>query len=136
MIRLVDWEKRLLAWYRDNEHRPFKWGEFDCALAAAGAVTAVTGADLASDFTGRYQDAKGADRAIHQAGYADLEDLVDDRLGGWICNPYRARRGDIVLGELQNGLTLLVVMGPHAYGPDETGLKSISMDRWRKAWRI
>ncbi|MBL3601306.1 MAG: hypothetical protein JMN25_15815 [gamma proteobacterium endosymbiont of Lamellibrachia anaximandri] len=136
MMRKPDWDKHLLNWFRENENRPFCWGSFDCALAAAEAIEVQTGIDQAADVRGRYTSAKGALTIIKKAGFADLEDLVTDRLGPPLRNPRLAHRGDIVLGKLDNGPTLLVVMGLTAFGPAEDGLQAIPMDRWMKAWRV
>ena len=58
ITRLADWRPRLVAYLEEVRARPFGYGSHDCALFAAGAVMAMTGTDLASDYRGRYGSLK------------------------------------------------------------------------------
>lgn len=77
LTRLPDWRARLAAEMDRQRRDPFAWGRHDCALGlAAGAVTALTGADLAAPWRGRYRSPSSARRALHKAGFNTLADLV------------------------------------------------------------
>lgn len=62
--RLPDWSRALEAYCRQLDGAPWEWGHSDCAMAAAGAVDAVTGVDVGADWRGRYGSALEARRAI------------------------------------------------------------------------
>ena len=57
--RLADWETRLVHWLQQAADTPFQWGEFDCALAAADALTVQTGHDFARFWRGQYTTGQG-----------------------------------------------------------------------------
>ena len=59
-MRKEDWPERLMALIAERRSRPFAWGEQDCALFACDAVAAMTGADPAAWFRGRYRTRRGA----------------------------------------------------------------------------
>ena len=71
MTRLDDWHARLAAYVYEAGRTPFAYGAHDCALFAAGAVAAMTGTDLASDWRGRYRTLAGGLKAVKRAGHAD-----------------------------------------------------------------
>ncbi len=58
VTRLKDWRPRLVGYLEEVRSRPFAYGQHDCALFAAGAVEAMTGEDLATDFRGQYASLK------------------------------------------------------------------------------
>ena len=81
LARLPDWRARFAAEMDRQRRDPFAWGSQDCALGlAAGAVTAITGQDVAQPWRGRYVSPSGARRALHKAGVASLADLVASML--------------------------------------------------------
>jgi len=134
--RRANWERRLIWWCDGNRERPFEWGVFDCALAAADAVELLTGEDPAAEFRGRYRSAKGALTVIKNSGYGSLEGLVTHQIGKPLASPKLAQRGDLVLAELDHGPTLLVCVGAQAFGPGVAGLVPVPMARWTRAWRV
>lgn len=114
LTRLPDWRARLAAEMDRQRRDPFAWGRHDCALGlAAGAVTALTGADLAAPWRGRYRSPSGARRVLHKAGFSSLADLVASILPE--IPPARARVGDIGLiaadGPLKEALCVVDVSG-------------------------
>ena len=77
LTRLPDWRARLAAEMDRQRRDPFAWGAHDCAIGlAAGAVLALTGADLGARWRGRYLTPSGARRALHKAGFSSLSGLV------------------------------------------------------------
>ncbi|MFD2175932.1 DUF6950 family protein [Rhodobacter lacus] len=123
--RRADWHARLHAEIEAHRREAFAWGRRDCALGlAAGAVEAITGADLRKGWRGTYRTAAGAMKALRKAGYASLGDAVAAVLPE--CHPCMAMDGDIALldeGEIGalgifNGGTL-IVLGLDGIGPRE-----------------
>ena len=72
IARRPDWRPRLVAYLEEVRARPFAYGSHDCALFAAGAVMAMTGADLAADYRGRYT---GLKEGLKLAGTSHLRIL-------------------------------------------------------------
>ena len=60
MNRRPDWNAALRGYIDGCRAKPFVWGRFDCALFAADAVRAMTGANIAADLRGRYTSARTA----------------------------------------------------------------------------
>lgn len=134
MARLADWEKRLADYIAEAQLQPFKWGEWDCALFAAGAALAMTGEDRASAFRNRYTTAMGSTKALKRYGGGTLKSAFDmhypDKPIGF------AVRGDLVMYDGAMG----VCVGPVALFmpmPDEpAGLVRIERALWHKAWAV
>lgn len=95
MRRLPDWEPRIIALLEEASDRPFRLGEWDCALFAAAAVEALTGFDGGAAFRGRYRTPAGFLRALKREGFDDIFAPFDAALGQRIT-PALLRRGDIV----------------------------------------
>lgn len=93
--RLPDWGARFAAEMDRQRREPFSWGQNDCALGlAAGAVLAITGVDLGSEWRGRYVSTAGARRALHKAGFSSLSGLLGSLLPAHE-HPDHADVGDI-----------------------------------------
>jgi len=99
LARLPDWRPRLQAYLRDVANRPFAYGSHDCALFAAGAVAAITGADLAAEYRGLYTSLKGGLKLLDRDGIADHVAFLRGRFDE--IAPAFAAVGDIaVIGEI------------------------------------
>nr|WP_319250509.1 hypothetical protein [uncultured Celeribacter sp.] len=97
LTRRADWRARLAAEMDRQRRTPFAWGPHDCALGlAAGAVEAITGADLRAGMSGRYQTARGALRVLRAEGFETLGDAVAALLPEH-DNLLMARVGDIAV---------------------------------------
>ena len=116
MRRFDDWPTRLNA--AIAAPFSFQWGKTDCALRACHVAQAITGVDLAERYAGRYSTPLGAARVIRRAGFDTLAELVADALPE--IPTARARRGDLVVIDTQDGDALGVAMPPHclAAGPN------------------
>lgn len=137
--RLPNWRKRFETFIDQVKATPFAWGEFDCGPAFAGRlVEALTGADLAAPYRGRYKTAAGALRVIRNEGFADLAELVDALLPAHE-HPSRMRLGDIVavpvesafgvaLGICNGGGTIFVLR--------EDGIGVLDQADAIRAWRV
>ena len=122
-MRLPDWPARLEAYLLSRRDMPFAWGANDCAMHAAGAYEAVTGAKP-GDWS--YDTATGAARLLRAPG--GLAGLVDG-----IGLPRRPatdlRRGDIGLMKVDGRDFLAVIWGEFAISPgDEHALMNRTLD--------
>jgi len=134
-VRRQDWPLRLLAWLDGVLTRPFVYGEYDCALAAADAVAAMTGVDYSVEFRGAYFSKRNAAKLL--AGRGGLGELVTQALGPPLDSPKLAQRGDVVLVDSGGeGPALAVVMGADAVAPGPHAAVLVPMARWQKAWRV
>lgn len=94
MKRLYDWRARLAAEMDRQRRDPFAWGKHDCAIGfGAGIVEAITGADLARGYRGKYASPKGAERILRSSGSETLADFVGSLLPE--IEPAFARIGDL-----------------------------------------
>ena len=91
-MRFENWPTRLNHYLAACEKRAFAWGDFDCALFAAGAVLIMTGVDYAAQYRGRYDSALGAARLLPN-GLSAIPDGLNFERCAWAF----ARRGDIAL---------------------------------------
>jgi hypothetical protein len=132
--RHPDWLARLGAYLEEVRERPFRWGSSDCALFAAGAVRAMTGADLGADWRGRYRSARGAARILRARGFAGLADVADAHFEA--VAPASAGIGDLAAVPGDAGLALGVVQGAGVYVLFPEGLALIAREEAVRAWRV
>jgi hypothetical protein len=134
LVRLPDWDQRLVAFTRSVLRRPFEWGGHDCALFAADAVAAMTGFDLAADYRGQYASEEEAWEFLASLGYFDLEALAAARL------PRRsiaeARRGDVALAAGEFGDFLAICDGETMVGPSARGVSHTPMTSAKAAFGV
>lgn len=106
VIRRDDWQSALTEYMGQVGHLPFEFGVHDCALFAAGAVKAMTGVDLASDFRG-YSNAIEGLMMVKRAGFLDHMDVFRQSLA-----PTDApQTGDVAFTEGYEGMTIGIVSG-------------------------
>jgi len=130
---------RLFAYIDANKNTPFEWGKFDCCLFAANAIKVATGSDIAADFRGKYNTARGAKKALKRYGNGDLISTVIAKLGD-AKPPLQAKRGDLVLVDnLQGGVNdpaLGICLGHLVAVTTQTGLKTVELTRVTMAWEV
>lgn len=121
-MRHPDWKLRLIQYVGDSARTPFELGVHDCALFAAGAVLAMTGVDLASDWRGKYQTLEGGLAALQAAGYADHIALAAAYFEE--IEVSFAAVGDLAVLEGIEGQSLGIVQGSGVYvlTPDRMGV--------------
>ncbi|MEI2806259.1 MAG: hypothetical protein V9G18_10040 [Albidovulum sp.] len=119
-VRRHDWRSRLSGVIEEALQRPFEWGHHDCALFAADAVLAMTGADHATFWRGRYRTPLGAMRILGRGGYEDHVDYVAAHLAE--VHPALAAVGDIAVIGSEDGPALGIVTGPGIAVPGPSGL--------------
>jgi len=135
--RLADWPERLHAYIESRRHEPFAWGRNDCAMFAAGAVCAMTGARLGSLLPAVWGSKGDAAHLLADLGgiEAGAVRMLGEPLRGL---PARfAPRGSVVLVPIQQRLTLGLMMGRDVWcAPGEAGLVFRPAAEVRIAWVI
>lgn len=127
MIRLSDWEARLIAYIAEKRGEAFAWGQNDCCTFSAGAVKAITGKDPMPEFRGKYDTALGSVRILEGK---KLEQVLDEKFSEVPIG--FAQRGDLVMLDGCVG----VVAGDYAWLVAEDGLERVKRPLWDKAWRV
>lgn len=108
-MRLTDWRRRLDRFMADAARKPFRPGEHDCGLFAAGAVEAVTGRDLAAGWLrGRYRTLDEAQALCRARGHADHVAVIAAEFEE--IAPARAGLGDLAVIENEEGEPALGVV--------------------------
>lgn len=137
LTRLPDWRARLSEYLGQVARRRFRPGEHDCALFAAGAVQAMTGADLAADWRGKYR-ALGAGRAMLRAkGFSDHLEFAAAHLAP--VPPALAQVGDLAVvpaDSPHDAGALGVVQGPRVYVLTPGGLALVSRLTMERAFSV
>ena len=136
IVRKPDWEPLLAQWLGEAVNRPFEWGQFDCALAAADALTVQTGVDFAGDWRGRYSTAKGAFKQLLKKGYGDVYQAMTGALQSEPVAPERLQRGDIGGVDLPDGPTLGVIWSGGIWLPKPEGLRAYPVKLAQCGWKL
>lgn len=132
MRRLEDWPERLASVVEARLCEPFAWGTNDCCMFAADCVEAMTGVDLLTKLRGTYDDEFGAARALEAyGGIANACDVLLERI-----DPATAKRGDLMLFEIDGRATLTVCAGECACGPGKEGLAFLPSLSAEAAWKV
>lgn len=141
--KLPDWESRLNGWIDRAQNTPFVWGRFDCCLAMADAVLAMTGIDIAQGWRGRCTDMESAVRLVcRETGETSFIAAIDAILvrAGLRCltSPAFACRGDVVMAEAKHGPTWGVVdlTGRRAVYAAQAGIEWAKLGLARRAWAV
>lgn len=130
------WQSALMEFVESRAATPFKWGEQDCALFAADAVLAMTGADFAAEFRGKYKTQTGAARALAKVAKGGLEACLDAKLEP-VDTPF-VQRGDVVLFAGDMGPTLGIYFngGVFSAGPEGSVFLDETYDKILRVWRV
>lgn len=132
-----EWHSRLSDYIDSVRHRPFVYGEHDCALFAAGAIEAVTGIDPAAALRGKYKTRLGGLRLLKKLGFANHAEFAASLFEE--MHPSRAQIGDIAAIELGGGaISLGVVQGTRIFvlRPDVQGMATVDLLTASKAFRV
>jgi hypothetical protein len=123
--------------------KPFKWGEWDCALFAADAIKSFTDVDLADDFRGKYTTQTGAFKLIKKltggttvadaAAYCAQKHSLEEHTYPLMC-----KRGDLVVfdngGDLISGVVHL--SGRHVVSVSDSGLVRLPITTVKRSWSV
>jgi hypothetical protein len=134
--RRPDWPERLAALIEARRHTEFAWGTHDCCLFAADTVLAMTGADPASEWRGRYDSEA---EALALLGERGLEGMVADAMaafGAPECPVLAAQRGDVVLATSGNEPLVGVAFGSRIVVPGPERLVFLPLSAGSRAWAV
>lgn len=137
LVRLPDWRPRFETAIDAMWRTRFSWGDHDCGPGLAGRmVEAVTGADLAGRYRGRYKTARGAMGVMKRAGFANLGDLVASMLPE--IHPSEAKIGDVAAVETDSvfGYALGVVNGERVFVLHPDGVATVDLLTCKRAFRV
>ena len=134
--RRRDWRPRLDGYINARRARGFEWGVFDCAVFAAGAVYAQTGANLIARLgVGRYDSRLGAGRELLRLGCKDVAAAFDLVLPA--IAPARAHIGDLAAFSTEtDGPAFGVVGGAHVFIVTPAGLGLRDLRGAARAWAV
>lgn len=134
-IRKPNWET-LLARYMDScIDKRMTWGEFDCCLFVANAIKAMTGCDYAQNFRGKYKTERGAYKALHKYGRGDIKSTLNSLLGP-SKSAFIARRGDVVLVEVEQNVHAAAIVFNGVWSVNHIGLHRYQTNQIVCAWSI
>jgi hypothetical protein len=134
MTRLPDWRPRLADYIAATRRRPFKYGEQDCAMFAAGAVRAMTGHDPLGDLSLDYSTYPGGIRVLRRQGHADHIALARALLPE--IPVAEARMGDLAVLPGHGGEALGLVGGATVLAPGEDGLRVAPLTDATTAFKV
>lgn len=132
--RFADWPSRLDSFLRLHRQRRFVYGEWDCCLFVAGAIEAMTGADLAASFRETYHSRKEA-----RERYGSVRAISDQVFAEWPrVSVLKAQRGDVVLVQRcrDYSLGLVSLTGKHILAAARQGFYRLSLERGLYAWHV
>lgn len=135
ITKLPDWKTRLSRYMLAVMHKPFAYGEHDCALLWAGAIEAMTGQDLAAEWRGRYTTRLGGLRHLRKAGHDDHIALVE-ALFQKMQNPRFAQVGDLAVINTDDGMGSGVITGPFIAALGEAGMQMLPMTQAKRVYRV
>ena len=130
MRRISTWEQRLSDYIASKLNEPFEYGVNDCSLFSAGAVEAMTEEDPMPEFRGKYDSLLTSVRVIQDAGFADLEAVIDSKFPEVPIG--FAKRGDLAFHDGSVG----VIIGNEAVFVSDDGLIRTPRSEWTKTWAV
>lgn len=133
LSRHADWEARLVEYLRPIMSTPFAYGRNDCALFVAGAIQAMTGADLARGFRG-YRSLAAGQRILSDKGFSDHVALAAALLEE--VPPSMAQAGDVAVVSTDEGPALGLVQGECIYLLRRDGVGLLSILSAERAFRV
>lgn len=134
MTRLKNWPSRFAALEESVRARPFEWGSHDCCMWAAAAVQAVTGADLAAEWRGKYSDEATAEALMRSlGGLPGIAALAGPELQA----SAHATTGDIgIVAWPDRTLSLGVYGGQSWLCVGDSGLVHLAREAALRAWGV
>lgn len=133
-MRHPDWRNRLAQYLADTVRTPYRPGQFDCIIFAAGVRLAVRGEDLMAPFRGRYGSIEEGFALAAEAGFADpFEGVVQ---GLEEIAPAFAQVGDLALLDGADGLAAMgVVQGWMIACLHPRGAGLVAITEAKRVWR-
>lgn len=135
--RLAGWPEALVAAIEAARHRPFAWGEHDCAIMAADVVRAITGRDWYEDWRGTYATEEAlAARVEPFGGVEGALASVMAAFGAQEIDPAFAQRGDVVLVHIGNEEMVGIALDDRVAVAGLDGLGFAPRRMARRAWAV
>jgi hypothetical protein len=142
LTRSSSWQSSLSQYLVACARQPFRYGVMDCGLFIAGAISAMTGLDVAAPLRGTYTNRREAFAAIKAlCGKPTMEAIAE-----YLANAHGipevpvlcAQRGDPVL--LRHGRTsslgVIAMHGTEILTPCKDGLFRLPLSHATRAWHI
>jgi len=108
----------------------------DCAHFVADVYKSVTGKDVFSKFTGKYNSKEEADQWLADNGYSSIEDCVTDLTGVQPIDGKEAKYGDLVSVTYNGDYCVGVCYGARAYFVGMKKMHKVPLRFCNLAWRI
>ena len=142
--RRHDWRQAMQHALKARMHSPFRYGEFDCCLAAADVIAAMTDVDPMADFRGGYKSAASAAGLLRDKGKGTLlKTLISvmPAAGSRRIPVARASIGDLMvtkhaIHDACRGQACGICIGSFSLYPGETGWTSLPTTAAHAAFRI
>jgi len=146
MLRYSDWPERLTMFLAKRDTTPLEWGKSDCCLFSGDAIQAMTGADPAHFFRGKYKSLKEAYKLLQKFAGGGIEQTckkIAMDMGYKQISIRQVGAGDLVLLDVENvhpdakGLTMAVMASDTiAVAQGKDALVYIEAPDLRYAWHI
>lgn len=138
MTRFENWPSLLSRFASDWQGKKHVWGKSDCSIMCLDWVERATGQAVGDDVAGSYDSAAGALQFLSSLGYADLPEMVTDRLKTESKEGNFLQRGDIALVDCPAvGDGLGVVLGTQILIMDvKQGGAVIPLTRSLLGWKV
>ena len=135
MRRFCDWPVRLERYFQSCKSRIFRYGAFDCASFASGAVEVLIGVNILATMP-TYTSKKDALKKTGGLAIA-MPDLMEHwGIEQW-ASPLLSQRGDVVMLKRPSGHALGVVdLDGNIKAPLKRGLTSLPLTEVVVGWRI
>ena len=93
-MRCPNWPRKLNEYFVSVKDAQFEYGVHDCCTFSAGAVQAITGEDLMSEFRGKYSTREESQSVLKSIGAGTLLRTLRKKFGPPV-NGASGQRGDV-----------------------------------------
>lgn len=137
-IKRIDlWRTAYAGVVDDLYHKPFVWGENDCAVGLVGkTILALTGVDVVSEYKGQYDTPQAGYKLLKKLGHDNLADMVATILPE--CHVSEATIGDIAAFATDDalGYALGIVNGERILALTEKGIGSVDLFKGERFFKV
>lgn len=136
-MRVDNWRSEFSKAIDDMRHKPFSWGENDCAVGLVrNLIKAMTGEDVCKEYFKKYKTPAGGYKLMKNAGFENIGDMVASVLKE--IHISEAAIGDIVAIKTDDkfGYALGVVNNDRVFVMSETGVGTVNLFSAERAFRV